>query len=87
MNRIIVAGVAFFGGLGAGAWICSPAARAFEGPRVIEAQRFVLKDADGTRLGEMRVSPDGRPVLEFFNRSGGVIWTAPGVKPLPVRSR
>jgi hypothetical protein len=56
----------------------------------VEAQNFILRDADGhiyaqlslnsgkTELpGRVQVWKMSRPALEFYDRSGDIVWTAP----------
>ena len=58
--------------------------------RTVEAQDFVLKDADGQVLARLTLNPNkkdtsGRifinppvgPDLQFYNENGDAIWTAP----------
>jgi hypothetical protein len=40
----------------------------------VEAQKFLLKDAVGTLMGELTIS-DGKPVLGLYDRSGKVTWS------------
>ena len=44
--------------------------------RTVEANAFLLKDADGSVRGRfvMRAS---KPILEFYDEGGKVIWSAP----------
>jgi hypothetical protein len=44
--------------------------------KTIEAQSFLLKDADGNIRGQMMMKA-GRPVFELFDQSGRVVWSAP----------
>jgi hypothetical protein len=40
----------------------------------VEAQRFLLKDAAGTLMGQLTIR-DGKPVLELYDASGKVTWS------------
>ncbi len=53
--------------------------------QTVEAQGFALKDADGTVRARLKMSGDN-PTLEFLDRDGKVIWSAPTkAKLLPAR--
>jgi hypothetical protein len=47
-----------------------PAAPRAAGPGVVEAQRFVLRDASGLPRASLAVSDDGVPLLIFLDRDG-----------------
>ena len=42
--------------------------------KTVEAQTFLLKDAEGTLMGRMTVT-EGQPVLELYDPSGEVTWS------------
>jgi len=42
--------------------------------KLIEAQDFVLTDADGVTKGEFSTK-DGNPILELYGPTGKVIWS------------
>jgi hypothetical protein len=44
--------------------------------RTVEAQSFLLKDADGNIRGRMNLRGD-RPTFELYDKSGKVVWSAP----------
>jgi hypothetical protein len=48
----------------------SPAARPTVSPAVVEAERFVLRDARGTPRASLAMGADGSPVFHFFDRDG-----------------
>ena len=43
--------------------------------RTVEAQSFLLKDADGNIRGRMNLRED-RPTFELYDKSGKVVWSA-----------
>jgi hypothetical protein len=44
--------------------------------KTVEAQSFLLKDADGNIRGRMNLRAD-RPTFELYDKSGKVVWSAP----------
>jgi hypothetical protein len=44
--------------------------------KTVEAQSFLLKDADGIVRGKMNMKA-GRPIFELYDQSGKVVWSAP----------
>ena len=42
------------------------------------APGVLLADSNNARRALFELTDDGEPVLRFFNRNGGVSWTAPG---------
>lgn len=44
--------------------------------KTVEAQSFLLKDADGNIRGRMNLRGD-RPTCELYDKSGKVVWSAP----------
>jgi hypothetical protein len=44
--------------------------------KTVEAQSFLLKDADGIIRGRMNLRAD-RPTFELYDKSGRVVWSAP----------
>lgn len=44
--------------------------------KTVEAQSFLLKDADGNIGGRMNLRGD-RPNFELYDKSGKVVWSAP----------
>ena len=42
------------------------------------APGVLLGDSDETIRALFELTDDGEPALRFFNRNGGVSWTAPG---------
>ena len=44
--------------------------------KLVEAQTFVLKDADGIVRGQMRMKA-GRPSVELYDQNGKIVWSAP----------
>jgi len=42
--------------------------------KTVEAQTFLLKNAEGALMGRMTVD-EGQPVLELYDRSGQVTWS------------
>ncbi|PYQ14596.1 MAG: hypothetical protein DMF80_12050 [Acidobacteria bacterium] len=45
-------------------------ARAFTAPAAVEAQRFVLRDAQGRERAVLTVDPDGAARLSFYREDG-----------------
>jgi hypothetical protein len=43
--------------------------------KTVEAQSFLLKDADGNIRGRMNLRGD-RPTFELYDKSGKVVWSA-----------
>jgi hypothetical protein len=44
--------------------------------KTVEAQSFLLKDADGNIRGQMNLKAD-RPTFELYDKNGRVVWSAP----------
>jgi hypothetical protein len=44
--------------------------------QTVEANAFLLKDADGSVRGRL-VMRASKPILEFYDEGGKVIWSAP----------
>ena len=44
--------------------------------KAVEAQSFLLDDADGNRRGQMRMKAGG-PSFEIYDQTGKVIWSIP----------
>jgi hypothetical protein len=72
----ILAVLALAASLTASAWAQRRNAMPFRTPTV-EAEHFVLKDANGATRGEFTVTPNG-PVLQLFGPGGHVIWSTLG---------
>ncbi len=86
-NRILWALVAVLGFLVAGA---DSLAEGFADavPAVIEAQRFVLRDAQGAVRGEWALQADGKLRLVVFKDNGRIEAEFPGVAaPIPASVR
>ena len=43
--------------------------------KTVEAQSFLLKDADGNIRGRMNLKAD-RPTFELYDKNGKVVWSA-----------
>jgi hypothetical protein len=41
----------------------------------VEARTYLLKDSSGNLRGKMSVDGDRRPMLEFYDLDGNVIWS------------
>jgi hypothetical protein len=53
--------------------------------RAVQAQSFLLEDADGTIRGQMSMNGAG-PNFEVYDQTGKVIWSVPSkAKPVPTR--
>jgi hypothetical protein len=44
--------------------------------KAVEAQSFLLDDADGNRRGQMRMKAGG-PTFEIYDQNGNVVWSIP----------
>lgn len=72
----IAAIAALAASLTATTWAQQRNAMPFRTPTV-EAEHFILKDADGATRGEFTVTANG-PVLQLFGPGGRVIWSTHG---------
>jgi hypothetical protein len=53
--------------------------------KAVEAQSFLLEDADGTVRGQMRMKAGG-PIFEVYDQTGNIVWSIPS-KPKLTPSR
>lgn len=52
----------------------------------ITAQRFVVTDASGNKRAEMGLDAEGRIHLSLYSEKGRVLWSAPTLGLMPLRS-
>ncbi len=53
--------------------------------KAVEAQSFLLEDADGTVRGQMRMKAGG-PSFEIYDETGKIVWSIPS-KPVQKPTR
>ncbi len=53
--------------------------------QTVEAEHFVLVNPSGQKRAELGFDAAGNPKLTFYDAHGKLIWSAPGVRLMPVR--